>query len=199
MKRVVNFAPSIKNRFRPALRYCFRYKKVLILILIVGLIGFGISKSKKVTGSPTAVTNGVQTNGNPTLGINKEYNFPIYNKGKKTENNLKMVVTTVERSDKILINGKPASAKDGKDFLIINLEISNPTQDKLNIRPVDFFRLVDDQGNQFAADVHNDPVKAEPISIKKTRIGFLVDEKQKSFKCLVGEINGEKQEVIINI
>lgn len=196
---MVNFTRSIKNRLRPALSYIFRYKKVLILVLVIGLIGFGISKSQKVPGAPTAVANGSQTNGNPTLTINKEYNFPIYDKGKKTENNLKMLVTTVERSDKILINGKPASAREGKDFLIINLEISNPTSDKLNIRPVDFFRLVDDQGQQYAADVHNDPVKAEPISIKKTRIGFLVDESQKSFKCLVGEINGDKQEITINI
>ena len=79
------------------------------------------------------------------------------------------------------------------------MEINNPTNDKLNVRPVDFFRMVDDAGNSYAADVHNDPVKAEPISIKKTRIGYVVAENQNTFKFLVGEINGEKQNIEINI
>lgn len=190
---------TLRFNFRPAYKGILQYKKVLILILIILAVGFGIYKLRQASGTQSQFNKIVQNNGNPSIGINKEFNFPIYNNGKKTDKNLKLVLTTVERSDKILINGKPASAKAGRDFIILNLEITNPTQDKLNIRPVDFFRLKDDQGQQFAADVHNDPVKAEPISIRKTRVGYIVDESRKSFKFLVGEINGDKQEIEINI
>ncbi len=205
MKRLALSFPAIANiqsfKFnpRPVFTNILRYKKVLILAVVILAVGFGISKIQKGSGAQSQFINTVSNSGNPSIGINKEFNFPIYSNGKKTEKNLKLVLTTAERSDKILINGKPASAKDGRDFLILNLEITNPTQDKLNIRPVDFFRLKDDQGQQFAADVHNDPVKAEPISIRKTRVGYIVDESKKSFKFLVGEINGEKQEIEINI
>lgn len=173
---------------------------VVFAVLLIGAVvisSLGLLKGKNPLSQSTANT---QTkNSENSVGINKEFNFPIYNKGEKTENNLKIVLTTAERSDKILVNGRPASAKDGKDFLILNLEITNPTNDKLSIRPVDFFRFVANDGKQYAADVHNDPVKAEPISIKRTRIGYVIDEQQKTFKFLVGEVNGEKQELEINI
>lgn len=172
---------------------------IIAIVLVAGVIiaSLGLYKGKSL---PISQSSSGQTKiSENAVSLNKELNFPIYNQGQKTENNLKMVMTTAERSDKILVNGKPASAADGKDFLIINIEITNPTGDKLNVRPVDFFRLVAQDGRQYAADVHNDPVKTEPISIKKTRIGYVVTESQKSFKFLVGEINGEKQEIEINI
>lgn len=177
--------------------FSLKHRLVVLFILIVGIIlvaayKLPIRNISKVAPATTANTN--------TLAVNKEFAFPIYNNdGKETQNSLKISLTEVERTDKILVNGKPASARDGKDFLVMYVEINNPTNDKLNVRPVDFFRMVDDAGNSYAADVHNDPVKAEPISIKKTRIGYVVDENQNTFKFLVGEITGEKQNIEINI
>ena len=75
--------------------------------------------------------------------------------------------------------------------------MENSTSNQLTVRPVDFIRLTDSEGRTFAPDVHNNDVVVEPISIKKTRVGFVVDENQKEFKFLVGEINGPKKEVIV--
>lgn len=137
---------------------------------------------------------------NAQVLLNKQFSLPIYGEdGKKTENSLKISAVNVERTNKILVNGKPASAKSGKDFLLINIEIENSTKDKLNVRPVDFFRLLGSQDKSYAADVHNDVVKAEPLSIRKTRVGWVVDENQHKFKFLIGEINGEKQTIEVNI
>ena len=174
-----------------------RYKIYIAIAILILIAAFGLVKSKQSTSVSSQGI--ISSQEGSSVAIDKEFDFPIYNKGAKTENSLKLKLTTVEKTDKILVNGKPATAKDGKDFLVMYLEITNPTKDKLNVRPVDFFRLVDSQGNQFAADVHNDPVKAEPIAIKKTRIGFVVDESLNTFKFQVGEINGEKQELEINI
>ncbi len=144
-----------------------------------------------------------QANSNPSNAqviLNKQFSLPIYGeKGEKTDKALKITAVNIELTDKILVNGKPATAKEGKDFLIINIEIENSTKDKLNVRPVDFFRLVESQNKSYAADIHNDVVKAEPLSVKKTRIGWVVDKNQHKFKFLIGEISGAKETVEVNI
>ena len=183
---------------RNLVTFLLRHRLVVIFLMIIGVIA--VAAYKLPIRNIAKVSQPQVTQSNNALAVNREFSFPIYDKdAKKTANSLKISLTEVERTDKILVNGQQASARDGKDFLVMYMEINNPTNDKLNVRPVDFFRMVDDAGNSYAADVHNDPVKAEPISIKKTRIGYVVDESQSNFKFLVGEINGEKQNIEINI
>ena len=132
--------------------------------------------------------------------IGKRLEIPIRTaKGVETADKLIITSTTVDRANRILIQGKPATARDTKAFLIINLEIENSTVNQLTVRPVDFIRLQDDAGRNFAPDVHNDDVTVEPVSIKKTRVGFVVDESQNTFKFLFGELNGTKEVVEVNI
>lgn len=129
-----------------------------------------------------------------STNIGKSFAFPIRDSsGKETEQSLKMNLTTAEKTTQILIKGKPATAREGKLFLIVNLELDNPTKDQLSLSPVELIRLVDSSGKKFAPDVHNDEVKVEPISIKRSRIGFVIDQTEKNFKLQVGEVQGEKQ------
>lgn len=183
---------------RNLVTFPLKHRLVVIFLIIMGIIA--VAAYKLPIRNIAKVSQPQVTQSKSALAVNRDFSFPIYgNDGKKTQNSLKISLTEVERTDKILVNGQRASARDSKDFLVMYMEINNPTNDKLNVRPVDFFRMVDDAGNSYAADVHNDPVKAEPISIKKTRIGYVVDESQNNFKFLVGEINGEKQSIEINI
>lgn len=129
-----------------------------------------------------------------SIEVGKSFAFPIRSGGgEAVQGELKMTATTVEKTNNILIKGKPAKARDGKLFLIINLELDNPTQNKLGLSPVELIRLIDPSGRRFAPDVHNDKVSIEAISIKKTRVGFVVDERVTGWKLQVGEVGGNKE------
>lgn len=190
-KNIFSFARILK---KPA---------VLIALITIALLGSGVYFLKsKVASSTPQIFGSSQTNFSPatSIAVNRKFDIPIRNSGGKTTGSvLPVTITTVDSSKKILISGKPATSRDGKLFLILNLDIDNSTTNQLNIRPVDFIRLQDSEGKSFAPDVHNDVVKAEPISIKKTRVGFVVDEVQKQFKFLIGEIGGSTQTLEITM
>ena len=167
-----------------------------LLVIIAVLVFFpGVNPNsavKKVAGSQTDFTAEKQ------VSIGSRFEVPIRKEdGTETPDKLIMNLTTAESSKRILIQGKPATSRDGKTFILINFEVENSTSNQLTVRPVDFIRLTDNENRTFAPDVHNNDVAVEPISIKKTRVGFVVDENQKEFKFLVGEINGPKKEVVV--
>jgi len=210
-ERAQSKAPKIKLNFQKE-KYLEKVKSVIaflrrrpkmaavvglgLLIIIAVLVFFpGISPDsavKKVAGS--------QTDFSPEnkVSIGSRFEVPIRKEdGTETADKLIINLTTAESSKRILIQGKPATSRDTKTFILINFEVENSTSNQLTVRPVDFIRLTDNEGRTFAPDVHNNDVAVEPISIKKTRVGFVVDEHQKEFKFLVGEINGPKKEVVV--
>lgn len=165
---------------------------LLVLVLIVLLLGLG-RRSEVGRSLPGLSSN---LNVKKTSQINKAFNFPIRGgNGQAIDQNLKMTMTTIELTKNILIKGKPATARDGKIFLILNLELDNPTNNQLGLAPVELIRLVDPSGKRYAPDVHNDKVTVEAISIKKTRVGFVVDDNQTEWKIQVGEVNGPKETI----
>src|SRR3989344_7194745 len=169
-----------------------------LLVIIAVLVLFpGVNPNsavKKVAGSQTDFSPENQ------VSIGSRFEVPIRKEdGTETPDKLIINLTTADLSKKILIQGKPATSRDTKTFILINFEVENSTSNQLTVRPVDFIRLTDNENRTFAPDVHNNDVVVEPISIKKTRVGFVVDENQKEFKFLVGEINGEKKEVIVKL
>ena len=134
-----------------------------------------------------------------SVSIAKSIEFPIRGQdGKAIDDKLKMSLTTADKTKQILIKGQPATARSGKTFLIINLELDNPTQNKLALTPVELIRLVDATGKKFAPDVHNDKVSIEPLSTKRTRVGFVIDETATSFNLQIGEVSGRKDSIAIN-
>lgn len=181
------------------------FKNRLVIIALIALAvlsgAFFILKGKLSSQSIPAL-NSSQTNFSPQnqITINRKIEIPIRSStGTVTGEKLAINLSTIDKSNRILIQGKPATARAGKTFIILNLEIDNSTKNQLTVRPVDFIRLQDSEGRSFASDVHNESVKAEPVSIKRTRVGFVVDENQKNFKFLIGEITGEKQTVEVSI
>ena len=189
------------EKFKNILNFVRKPQVVLALVTLVILTAGVVFIRGKVSSNPQVFGNS-QTNFSPqiTSVLNRKFEIPIRNaSGKETGTRLPITITTVDAARRILIQGKPATSRDGKTFLILNMDIDNSTTNQLSIRPVDFIRLVDSQGKSFAPDVHNEVVKAEPVSVKKTRVGFVVDESQKQFKFLIGEIGGQAETVEITL
>jgi len=165
---------------------------IVILAVILLLLEIGGRSSGTFTGS--------NRYSQKSVNLSKTFQFAgSTENGRSTEDFVNLTLTNVEMTKQILIQGKPATAKDGKIFLIINLEIDNPHNTKLFISPVDLIRLVDKNGKKFAPDVHNNQVAVEPISVKKTRVGFVVDEGVSGWKLQIGEVSGAKEQVDLPI
>lgn len=196
----INFKFNIFSKFTGFIkkhRIISALSAVFVLIVIFASIGLSGNGSNSIP-----LVGGAQTNFSPAnqVTLNRNFEIPIRKStGEATGNNLKFTLTTVDQSNRILIQGKPATARATKTFIILNLEVQNSTSDQLTVKPVDLIRLIATDGKSFAPDVHNNEVIVEPISIKRTRVGFVVDENQSNFKFTLGEINGSKETIEVNI
>lgn len=112
--------------------------------------------------------------------------------GKNTNGTLKIDVTGAYKTDNLLIQGSKVFARNGKQFMVMNMEISNSYNLALYTYPVDSFRLISDNGKKFAPTAHQGNVETRPQSTKTSNIGFIVPKDQKKFKVEVGELTGEK-------
>ena len=186
-------------------RFSLKYRRIksifsrkILLILVVLLLVICLLAILYISGKNP--TNLVQNKAaQQSVQINKSVDFPVRDqKGAATDKKLTMRITTTDKTSQILIQGKPATARSGKTFLIINLELDNPTQSKLGLAPVELIRLLDSEEKKYAPDVHNDKVSIEPLSTKRTRVGFVVDETKNSFNIQFGEVSGKKETVTIN-
>lgn len=172
---------------------------VAVIVLVIALGAWFFTRSKSNSTSANSEETFVSSGG-PTAPLNKKIAFPIRdNNGKTTGTNLTVNFTNLERTSKVIYNGRPLIARESKDFIVANMEIENTTKDRLTVRPVDFIRLVDASGKNYAADFQTSAIKVEPLSTKRTRTIFIVDESQKNLKFLIGEINGNREPVEVTI
>lgn len=195
---------KIKNPLRNLKIPNFNFKNVDKKYLAAGVIGllvvagFGLYLAK--SGNSASEVASVKTTSSAPSSINKKLSIPIREQsGKETGKQLIVNFTNVERSEELLYKGRPLLPRDGKDFAVINIEIENSTNDRLTVRPADFVRLVDSEKRNYAPDIQTDPIKVEPLSIKRTRTVFIISDDQKNIKFLIGEINGNKETVEIKI
>lgn len=182
---------SIKNKIKEKPR-------LLITILVIFLIIFSGVKtlsSRVNKNSKTAVQQPITQK----IPLDKSLNFNgLDAQGKQTKEKIKMSFVSAETSNEVSVKDQSFTAKPGKVFLLVNLELQNDTTDKLNIIPGDLIRLTfgsDDK--KYAPDLHNNAVLVSPISVKNDRVGFVVDSEIKNFKLLVGELEKKKEEIEI--
>ena len=193
LKNLTNFSSLERFKKFPT----FKSKKafvylILLIILIIG--GFWFFKSKP---APSDVSEATYVAQGQRVGLNKSFTIAIRTRdGKETGQGLVVNVTFLERTDKILFKGRQLVAREGKDFLVINLEVENPTNNRLTVRPVDFYRLIDDSGKSYAADIQTEDIKVQPQSSKKTRVIYIIGDNQKNIKLVIGEIRGDNKETI---
>ena len=176
-----------------------RSKPVIVAVIAVIVIAGAIFLFRGKDGSDTGNLDQTQTYvaKGPRVELNKKFNVPIRDSsGKESGSALVVNVSYLERTEKLLYRGKPLIAREGKDFLVINLEVENSTNNRLTVRPVDFFRLIDYSGKSYAPDIQTDPIKVEPQSSKKTRTIYIVGDEQNNIKLMIGEIKGDNKETV---
>jgi hypothetical protein len=133
------------------------------------------------------------------LEVNRKFNFDGLDETGKKKGKLEMVITTAEKTDSVIVQDKTYTAKNGKAFLILNLELINDSKDRLNIFPGDLIRLVvnNQEEKKFAPDLHNNYINVAPISTKIERVGFVIDASANNLKLEIGELEADKKAVNI--
>lgn len=169
---------------------------VCIALIIFGL-GFVIGKN--TASSPNALA---QTTEAPVIKqqatINKTFTFPVFNKDGQKATDISYTIHSVDAQDEIIIKGQRAYAVAGRTFLIVNIGITNASNQTIQIQSRDYVRLSTPQEKDLlAADIHNDPIVIQPISTENTRLGFPIDADTKSIILHVGEVNGPKTDIPI--
>lgn len=170
------------------------------VILFVGIIWFFQN-----TNSSTSATNSSEKPLAPvalkTQEINKEFKFPIKDASGKELSKMKYEIQKATIQNEILVKGQRARAVEGRIFLILDIKITNTYDQGLQINSRDYVRLIVNGNTDelIAADIHNDPVEAQAISTKTTRIGFPINENDKNLEIQVGEINGKKETIEITV
>lgn len=165
----------------------------VVAILVVVLVGLAVARggNQQVAGVTTSSSVA------KTIKINREFKFPLKDEKGKKVSEFTYVVESAELRKQIVVKGQNATAVDGRIFLVVNIKIINDLKQGLSINSRDYVRF-ETNGNTkelFAADIHNDPVEAQAISTKNTRVGLAINEADRDIKLQVGEIDGLKTTV----
>jgi hypothetical protein len=205
-----NIAPFI-SRFkqmisRPLARFNLRLpadrREMLPKAILVGLVIIVLTVTATVLRNASkAGDSRIQIKGaKGTQAINKEFSFPLKDKGKLVTT-ITYTIEAAELRDEIVVKGQRASSVKGRTFLIIPIKINNPYNGGIEIQTKDYIRLIVNgkEAEQLAADIHNDPVTVQALSTKQTRLGFPINDTDKNLSLRVGELNGEKETIALTL
>lgn len=173
-----------------------KHKLLLLLLLVVTIIisiYFFINKAKPtVLGTSTEQLS--LASAKTSASLNKEFLFPILNEKNVEVTKIKYTLTTVEKQSEIIVAGQKATSVKGKIFLIVNLKLTNDYSKNISINTRDYIRLTvnNNDQEQIAPEIHNDPVEVLAISTKYTRVGFTINDTDQNLVLKVGEINKDK-------
>ena len=178
---------------------------ILAIILIVVLVG-GIKMINQIAPSQQSSSDS-KSGGLKIAGalnaekLNKDFKFSLRDDKGKEISKFTYSVELAELRKEILIKGQKATAIKGRIFLIINLKIVNTLKQGINVNARDYMRLtVNGNSNELLApDIHNDPVEVQAISTKHTRVGFAINDNEKNYVLQVGEIDGGKESIKLNL
>lgn len=174
---------------------------VIIIIIVVSISNSHTSSAN--TQQPAAASAQQATVAKPvaTETLNKTFQFPLKDATGKTVSNINYEIQSAEFDNQIIIKGQMATAVAGKTFLVLNLKINNTYDKAVQLNTRDYVRLIvnGNKNEKLAADIHNDPVDVEAISTKFTRLGFPVSSNAKTLTLEVGQIDGSKQTVKLDL
>lgn len=190
--------PRLKNAgqfLKPLFSTKKRIVATVLILLLIGFFGFRmIGKKDSQTASVKSVTQ----------QVNKSYDFTaLDNQGKPLPGSakIKLTLTSVEKTNQVLVKDQIFVAKNNKAFLIVHLTLKNDATTPENIIPGDLVRLIvnGDDENKFAPDLHNNLVFVAAISTKEDRVGFVIPNDAKNFTFNIGELTGKKDEISVKI
>jgi hypothetical protein len=197
-----------ENISRPFARFRVRlpnvnFKKIFFIILLI-LAGGAITAGaflfikRPVASTDTRVA---VEKAKASQTINKEFSFPLKDDKGTVITSIKYTVQSAELHDEIIVQGQRASSVKGRTFLIISLKITNDFNKGVDIQSKDYIRLIvnGNTSEPLAPDIHNDPVSVQAISTKYTRVGFPINDTDKNMSLRIGELNGDKQTIALNL
>lgn len=163
----------------------------VVVVLVLGIVTFAVLKKGGSTQVAGVATNIGQVK---TVKVNREFNFPLTDEKGKKVGEFTYVIESAELRKQIIVKGQSATAIPGRTFLVLNLKLINNLKQGVTINTRDYvrFKINGNTTELFAADIHNDPVEAQAISTKNTRVGLAIDEVTSKIEILVGEIDGKK-------
>jgi hypothetical protein len=171
-------------------------------LITAGLTVYGVSKLlTRIRSNSNSSTRVAVAGAKATSNINKDFAFPLKDSKGKKVTDIKFVIESAELRDEIIVKGKRATAIQGRTFLIVTVKITNDYTKALEINSKDYFRLTANGNDKdlLAPEIHNDPVVVQPTSTKYTRIGWPINDTDKNLTISVGEIEGEKTKVELNL
>lgn len=173
----------------------FSNKKRLIVGIVIALVAFSVLSStirKNSAGAINARTISEE--------VNRSFEFfGLNNLGKAQTQKIRLTVTSVDKTNQVQVKEQVFEAKNNKLFMIVNLELKNDATVALNLIPGDLIRMsIEGDGeNKFAPDLHNNLVPIAPISTRIDRVGFVIPQEAKKFTLYIGELEGAKEEVLV--
>ena len=173
---------------------------VLVILVVFAAAYFALSNIMNI--SSGASTDGrvdiKKALAQQTLG--KTFAYPLKDQEGNEVSRLQFQILNAELRDQIVVKGQRGTAVKGRLFLIVNLKITNSYDKAVKINTRDYFRLVKDGSNErLAPEIHNDPVEVQAISTKYTRVGFPINENERNLTLQIGEINGDKQLIKLDL
>lgn len=135
-----------------------------------------------------------------TQKVTKNFAFPLKDDKGKEVSRLQYSLLDAELRDEIIVKGKRATSVQGRTFLILNIKITNSFDRTIQINTRDYVRLnVNGSSEKLAPEIHNDPVEIQADSTKYTRVGFPINDSDKDLTLTIGEINGKKETIKLNL
>lgn len=182
--------PSLFKKIRKSLFF-----GIAVLAIIIGVAGIAKKGENPVEQKATVLA------AKAGQDINKEFSFPLVNGKGEEVSNIKYIIKEAELRDEIIVKGKKATAIEGRVFLIFTLKIINEHNQSIEMDTRDYMRLSVNRNEEewLAPDIHNDPVEIQAISTKNTRLGFPINDSDTNLVLRVGEINGEKEKISLDL
>lgn len=174
----------------------------IVLLVVVAIAAFILTNNTDNSASSVLGTNDQRVEVKKPLAeqkIEKDFAFPLKDGSGKEISKVKYKILNTELRDEVIVNGKRATAIKGRMFLIINLKITNDYSKTISVNTRDYIRMsVNNNGENLAPEIHNDPVEIQARSTKYTRLGFPINDTDKDLKLSVGEIEGKKETIKLN-
>lgn len=168
---------------------------VLVLALLIGFFAFQNSRNSRTSGKTSAVTDNKVAPALARVAVDKSWMFPIP-AAIKASGDVKFTITTAEKKDQLKVKNTGTKATSGKDYLLLRLEIDNPSTERIKFMSSDFIRLVAGD-KKYAPDFHNGVINLDPISTRKDLVAFSVGEETKKFIFQIGELSKDKETIEI--
>lgn len=198
----MKFPRMERNKFKFDKKYLKVILPVIVGVVVIASIVSLVRSLPDAQSKPADSNQVAAPNALSTINLDRKFMFPLKDEKGAVVGNFEYMIQSVNIQKQIIVQGQRATAVSGREFLIVNLKITNNLKKTIQLNTRDYIRIITagDSNEQLAADIHNDPVEVQAISTKFTRVGIALDDAdtKKTIHMKVGEIDGTKQNIDLN-